>query len=66
MRKENKYCYGWRLYTNYGYGWENEGGFYDNKEYKYSDVKRDAQEYKIAGASTRITESRMLNPYYNK
>lgn len=22
--KKNKYCYGWNIYTNYGYGWEAE------------------------------------------
>lgn len=20
--KKNKYCYGWNIYTNYGYGWK--------------------------------------------
>lgn len=49
--KKNKFCY----------GWENEGGFYDKKEYSYNDVRRDAKEYRLAGAQTKITSTRVLN-----
>lgn len=59
--KKNKFCYGWNLWTNYGYGWENEGGFYDKKEYSYNDVRRDAKEYRLAGAQIKITSTRILN-----
>lgn len=58
--KKNKYCYGWNIYTNYGYGWEVEAT-YDKKETSYAQVKKDAQEYRIAGANVRITETRWLN-----
>ena len=30
MAKKNKYCYGWAIWTNYGYGWEQES-VYDKK-----------------------------------
>ncbi len=63
MKKENKYCYGWAIWTNYGYGWEKES-VYDNKEDTYAQVKKDAAEYRRAGASTRVTNTRWLNPYY--
>ena len=60
MAKKNKYCYGWAIWTNYGYGWEQES-VYDKKEASYSQVKKDAAEYRIAGAQTRITNTRWLN-----
>ena len=50
MAKKNKYCYGWAIWTNY-----------DKKETSYSQVKNDAAEYRIAGAQTRITNTRWLN-----
>ena len=31
MAKKNKYCYGWAIWTNYGYGWEKES-VYDNEK----------------------------------
>ena len=58
--KNNKYCYGWNIRTNYGYGWEVEAT-YDRKETSYAQVKKDAREYRIAGAKVRITETRWLN-----
>lgn len=57
---KNKYNYGWNIYTNYGYGWEVEAT-YDKKETSYAQVKKDAREYRIAGAKVRITETRWLN-----
>lgn len=60
MEKKNKYCYGWAIWTNYGYGWEQES-VYDKKETSYSQVKKDAAEYRVAGAQTRITNTRWLN-----
>lgn len=32
MAKKNKYCYGWAIWTNYGYGWEQES-VYDKKKH---------------------------------
>lgn len=60
MAKKNKYCYGWAIWTNYGYGWEKES-VYNKEETSYAQVKKDAAEYRIAGASTRITNIRWLN-----
>ncbi len=60
MAKKNKYCYGWAIWTNWGSGWEKES-VYDKKETSYSQVKADAKEYRIAGAQTRITNTRWLN-----
>ena len=62
-KKENKYLYGWNIWTNYGTGWEIECS-YDKSESTYADVKRDAKEYRIAGANVRITNTRIPNPKY--
>ena len=64
-KKENKYLYGWNIWTNYGYGWEIESSYY-KPESRYSDVRYDAAEYRVAGAKVRITETRKLNPNYGK
>lgn len=61
--KKNKYCYGYAIYTNYGYGWEKES-VYDAKETSYIQVKKDAAEYRMNGAFTKITHTRCLNPFY--
>lgn len=58
--KRNKYWYGWNIWTNWGCGWEIECS-YDNKETTLAQVKKDAAEYRIAGAQTRITSTRGLN-----
>ena len=60
MKKKNKYCYGWAIWTNWGSGWEKES-VYDKSCESYSQVKKDAKEYRIAGAQTRITNTRWLN-----
>lgn len=57
--KQNKYWYGWNLWTNYGYGWEIEGS-YDKSESTYAQVKADAREYRLSGAQVRITNTRGL------
>lgn len=62
-KKENKYLYGWNIWTNYGYGWEIESSYY-KPESNYSDVRHDAAEYRVAGASVRITKTRVPNPNY--
>ena len=43
-----------------GSGWEKES-VYDKSCESYSQVKKDAKEYRIAGAQTRITNTRWLN-----
>lgn len=60
MKKKNKYVYVFNLWTNYGNGWEIESQ-YDKKETTYSQVKKDAAEYRLTGAQTRITEGRIPN-----
>lgn len=60
MARKNKYRYLFKLYTNYGYGWELECT-YDKDETSYAQVLRDAKEYRLIGAQTRITEGRVLN-----
>ena len=64
-KKENKYWYGWNIWTNYGYGWEIECSYFKPEE-KYSDVSRDVAGYREAGARVRITETRVPNPNYGK
>ena len=65
QKKENKYLYGWNIWTNYGYGWEIESTYF-KPESKASDVKYDAAEYRVAGARVRVTQTRKLNPKYGK
>ena len=60
MKKKKKYCYGWAIWTNWGSGWEKES-VYDKSCESYSQVKKDAKEYRIAGAQTKITNTRWLN-----
>ena len=60
MAKKNKYCYGWAIWTNWGSGREKES-VYDKSCESYSQVKKDASEYRVAGAQTRITNTRWLN-----
>ncbi len=59
--KQTKWCYGWNIYTNYGTGWEVEST-YDRKETDYTEVQKDAREYRLNGARTRITRTKWLNP----
>lgn len=61
MKKESKYCYGWAIWTDYGTGWEKES-VYDKKEDTYTQVKKDAAEYRRCGAKVRVTNTRWLNP----
>lgn len=64
-KKENKYLYGWNIWTNYGYGWEIECS-YDRNESTYAQVLHDANEYRIAGAQVRVTSTRTTNPNFAK
>lgn len=65
MKKENKYIYGWAIWSNYGYGWEKESA-YDKRESTYKQVRSDIKEYRVAcpNASYTIKEYRELNPKY--
>ena len=47
-KKENKFIYGWNIWTNYGYGWEIECSYYKH-ESTYKDVLHDAKEYRSTG-----------------
>ena len=59
--KQNKYNYLWVIQGYYGYGWEDLSE-YDKKEYKYSEVRHDLKEYRIAdSAPKRLIERRELN-----
>lgn len=62
-KKENKYLYGWNIWTNYGYGWEIESSYY-KPESNYAEVRNDAREYRVAGAAVKVTETRIRNPRY--
>ncbi len=61
--KQNKYLYGWNIWTNYGYGWEIESSYYKPKD-SYADVKHDVKAYRFAGAQVRVTKTRVPNPKY--
>ena len=60
MAKKNEYCHGWAIWTNWGSGWEKEC-VYGKKETSCSQVKKDAAEYRVAGAQTRITNTGWLS-----
>ena len=59
--KVNKYLYGWKLYVNYGYGWEYE--IFEDTFKGYKENKRLYQEN--CEYSQRWTRGRELNPAYN-
>lgn len=64
-KKENKYLYGWNIWTNYGYGWEFESSYY-KPESTYKDVCHDAAEYRVAKAQVKVTRTRVPNPRFGK
>lgn len=64
-KKENKFLYGWNIWTNYGYGWEIESSYY-KPDFRFADVLHDAKEYRFAGAVVRITNTRTPNRCFNK
>lgn len=63
-KKLNKYTYYWVIWTNYGYGWDDES-VYPKGEYTYKDVLHDAKEYRLAGADVKIRNRRVLNEDYD-
>jgi len=59
-RKINKWLYGWKLYVNYGQGWE-----YEIFEERLIDIKQRAKEYREnAPYPVKVSEGRELNPGY--
>jgi len=58
MKKENKYMYGWKFYTNSGYGWDYENFEDDIKSMK---INRKAYLENFKGL-LKITRGRELNP----
>lgn len=60
MKKQNKYSYGWNIWTNYGYGWEIECT-YDKSETTKQQVCKDAREYRLNGAQVKVTSTRWMN-----
>ena len=57
MTKRNKYIYGWKLYVNYGYGWEYET--FEETFASYKENKRLYQEN--CNYPQKWTKSRELN-----
>jgi len=58
MPKINKYLYGWKLYVNYGQGWE-----YETFEPTYKEYKTNRKAYaENCAFPTKWTRGRELNP----
>ena len=60
-KKVNKYLYGWKLYVNYGQGWE-----YETFEETFKGYKENRRLYRenIPQYSQKWTYGRELNPAY--
>ena len=61
VKKENKYLYGWKLYLNYGQGWE-----YTSFDESLTAIKREAKEYRENQPqyARKITQGKEPNPHY--
>lgn len=58
--KVNKYLYGWKLYVNYGQGWEYVGFYTSAKE-----MREDRKAYREnCGYPLKITRGKEINPDY--
>ena len=56
----NKYIYGWKLYVNYGQGWE-----YELFEETLREAKQRAKEYREnTSYPVKVSAGRELNPAY--
>ena len=57
----NKYLYGWRLYVNYGNGWE-----YEIFENTYADMRMRIKEYRenCPQYALKVAYGRETNPEY--
>ncbi len=60
MSKNNKYLYGWKLYVNYGQGWEYE--IFEETRAGYLENKRLYLEN--CNCPQRWSRARELNPQY--
>ena len=60
MKKINKYLYGYRIYVNYGYGYE-----YECYELTRLDMKNQVKCYKEnCSYPVKVTRGREINPDY--
>jgi len=60
MGKENKYLYGWKIYVNYGYGWE-----YECFEETWKGMKENARLYREnCQYPIKVSKGRETNPNY--
>lgn len=62
MKKVNKYLYGWKLYVNYGQGWE-----YETFEPTFIAMKEQKKAYREnCDYPVKVTHGRELNPEYKQ
>lgn len=56
--KKNKYLYGWKLYVNYGQGWE-----YEIFETTRTEINERVKEYRAncPQYAIKVTQARILN-----
>ena len=59
-KKINKYLYGWKLYVNYGFGWE-----YETFETTYKGYRENKKAYQEnCNCPQKWTRGRETNPEY--
>jgi len=59
-KKANKYLYGWKLYVNYGDGWE-----YETFNEKFRDAKEEKKLYhQNCNYPVKLSHGRESNPDY--
>ena len=60
--KNNKFIYGWKIYVNYGQGWE-----YETFEETYKMMKENVRLYREnCPYPVKVTKGRELNDHYIK
>lgn len=58
MKRVNKYEYVWKIWTNYGHGWQDECW-----EDSHQAAKQTVREYREnTNCAIRVTKARVLNP----
>jgi len=62
MKRINKYLYGWKLYVNYGQGWEYE--YFAETRPEYRNIKRDYN--RNCAYPQKWVLTRELNPDYKR
>ena len=61
MARTNKHIYGWKIYVNYGQGWE-----YETFEETLSGMRENRKAYQEnCPYPIRVTRGRETNPAYN-